>query len=368
MFEGYIVSYAQNREDIILSAFFDADEIGFYVDVGANEPVHESVTKYFYDRNWSGINIEPLPHQYNKLVKERTRDINLQIGISDKEGVADLNYYPDGDGLSTLSQKMKDEYEQSPNEVTKNVEHISIKTYTLQKIFKEYINKKINFLKVDVEGLEYEVLIGNDWSRYRPEVICVEANHIETDWTEFLVKKEYTKVFFDGINNYYTDNNTDKSKKFDYVHGVIYKEPIINFRLIDYMKKKKIENLSLAAAKDSLELEIKALSNELREKESYELSLINEIDSMVPLRKHIKRQIRMIIIKLDNKIITRLSKEKKYYPTNLNLEIEPNMDAIHKYDENNFQKYITPPSKSILLILYIIVRSALKIIVKGIRG
>jgi hypothetical protein len=42
-------------------------------------------------------------------------------------------------------------------------------------------------LKVDVEGLEYEVLIGNDWSKYRPEVICVEANHIDTDLTEFLV-------------------------------------------------------------------------------------------------------------------------------------------------------------------------------------
>ena len=77
-----LISYAQNREDVYINWLLSGKNKGFYVDVGANDPVHDSVTKFFYDRGWSGINIEPINEHYKNLTKERPRDINLQIGVA----------------------------------------------------------------------------------------------------------------------------------------------------------------------------------------------------------------------------------------------------------------------------------------------
>src|ERR1700742_2763080 len=104
--EDRTVTYAQNREDILLDAFFRDIEQGFYVDVGASHPVVSSVTKLFYEKGWRGINIEP-SHKYYKLLEEdRPEDINLNVGISDKKGTLTLREYQ-GYGLSTFSPMMK---------------------------------------------------------------------------------------------------------------------------------------------------------------------------------------------------------------------------------------------------------------------
>ena len=66
----HFISYAQNREDVILNGFFEGRDKGFYVDVGAGNPVDDSVTKLFYDKGWHGINIEPIPHIYKELEKQ----------------------------------------------------------------------------------------------------------------------------------------------------------------------------------------------------------------------------------------------------------------------------------------------------------
>ena len=100
-----LVSYAQNREDIILSAFFPDLNDGFYVDVGANHPISDSVTKLFYDKGWRGINIEPIKSLHKKLEKDRPEDINLAVGVSSKNGTAKFSEF-DIDGLSTFSDEM----------------------------------------------------------------------------------------------------------------------------------------------------------------------------------------------------------------------------------------------------------------------
>jgi hypothetical protein len=74
---------------------------------------------------------------------------------------------------------------------------------TLSNIFSAHKVTAIQFLKVDVEGFEYEVLEGNDWSKYRPEIICIESNHIVKDWHGLLEKNGYKKAFFDGLNEYF---------------------------------------------------------------------------------------------------------------------------------------------------------------------
>ena len=367
MLDSYIVSYAQNREDIILSAFFDEDYKGFYVDVGANDPLHESVTKFFYDKGWEGINIEPLPHQYEKLKRARVRDINLMVGISDKEGSAKLNYYPKGDGLSTMSKKMQEDYKQSPDEVTNSVEVVTIRVSTLRKVLEDNLKApKISFLKIDVEGLEYEVLIGNDWSKYRPEVICIEANHIEDDWREFLFQKNYRKVFFDGVNEYYTDNYTDKAKKFDYVHGVIFKEPIVNFRLLKDVQQKDHEVASLRSRNEALSVEIIEANKELQYAQKYAQSLVNEIETMTPLKKHLKKQIRLKLKNLDHKITLKLTKNNAYSPVSIDRSVD--YHSIHKHDLKNFQLYNELVAVGILYKLYSLFKKVMLKLFKEIRG
>lgn len=215
------IYYAQNREDLILESFFPELKKGFYVDVGACHPDVASVTKRFYLQGWHGINIEPQANLHGLFERDRQRDINLNVGISDKEGTIVLRAYTYNGGLSTAVSGLKQEYEKSTSNNTQEYEDIPIHVTTLKKILADHDVKSIQFLKVDVEGFEYEVLNGNDWLHFRPEVICIEANHIVKDWRPLLKKNGYTKVFFDGLNEYYADNKTKRAETFNFVDHVL---------------------------------------------------------------------------------------------------------------------------------------------------
>ena len=215
------VYYSQNREDLILESFFPDIETGFYIDVGANDPVLHSVTKLFYEKGWRGINIEPIRRHYNALQRQRPRDINLNIGIGQKSGTLVFHEYTAGDGLSTFSNEMIREYGQFTDDVYKVSTDYSVKVKTLREVLRSVRVDKIHFLKVDVEGFEYDVLAGNDWDTYRPEVICIEANHVVRDWRPFLENNNYQLAFFDGLNEYYADSKTSRLAKFDFVKNVV---------------------------------------------------------------------------------------------------------------------------------------------------
>ena len=192
------VTYAQNREDLILAALLKDVKSGFYVDVGAAHPVIDSVTKYFYDLGWSGINIEPIKRLHKLFNEQRPRDINLNCGVGAKETTITLREYIGMEGRSTFSDAEKQEY--AP--VAKYKEY-PVKMRTLEGIFDEVKPAKMHFLKIDVEGYEYEVLSGNNWERYRPELICIEANRVAKECQSLLADKNYKNIFFDGLNEYY---------------------------------------------------------------------------------------------------------------------------------------------------------------------
>ena len=155
------ISYAQNFEDVMLWRALKHIENGFYIDVGAWWPETDSVTKAFYNHGWSGINIEPDFTAYSRLICERPRDINLRIALSDYNGEADIHIIK-GTGLSTLRNDIAENHLDAGYVETK----IRTEVRTLKDIWKDYVppNKDVCFLKVDTEGLEKEVLMGNDWS------------------------------------------------------------------------------------------------------------------------------------------------------------------------------------------------------------
>lgn len=76
-----VISYAQNFEDVMLWRALQHVGTGYYVDIGANDPVVDSVTRWFYEQGWSGLNIEPVPHWHGKLQADRPRDTNLQVAV-----------------------------------------------------------------------------------------------------------------------------------------------------------------------------------------------------------------------------------------------------------------------------------------------
>jgi FkbM family methyltransferase len=190
-------SYSQNCEDLIIQILLPSQE-GFYVDVGANHPHGDSVTKLFYLKGWRGINIEPIPSLYQQLVEARPRDINLNIGIAGQPGKLELREYGDGlQGWSTFSTVLKEH-------VGAEQAHVDywVAVEPLRAILAEHKVTHIDFLKVDVEGLEYEVLASNDWERFRPKVVIVENTSIG-EWIDVLKLNGYTEVFFDGLNRYF---------------------------------------------------------------------------------------------------------------------------------------------------------------------
>lgn len=195
------ITFAQYKEDLILSVLLSKVSVGFYVDVGASYPEDDSVTKLFYDKGWSGINIEPIKSIYQLLVKNRPRDININCGIGEKSGSAKFREYVNIPGHSTFDPKQKNEHKQS----LKHKDY-SVEIKTLSEIFAENSFKNIHFLKIDVEGYEQQVLEGNNWEKYRPQVVCIESNHAIKDFHKTMSENKYTLFIFDGLNDYYIAN------------------------------------------------------------------------------------------------------------------------------------------------------------------
>lgn len=236
---GQFITYAQNNEDVILAAYFKDVDKGTYVDVGANHPVRDSVTKHFYDKGWRGINVEPIDKLYALLERQRPDDINVKVGVSDKPGVLQLREYTN-DGLSTFLGDIKRKYAGRSDEKTATYKDVDVPVVTLAQLFADHPQKHIHFMKIDVEGLELEVLKGNDWKKFRPEMICIEANHrLESrDWRPILTRNGYTQVWNDGLNDYYLAKESMKRKKnFSYPEVMLLSGQVIPYHVIEEIER-----------------------------------------------------------------------------------------------------------------------------------
>lgn len=172
-------SYSSFGEDQVIAQLVSKKRGGFYVDVGAFHPFKYSNTYYFYKYfGWSGINIEPNPIHYQLFEKHRSRDINLNVGIA--ESPNELQYYMFNDGLyNTFESNRKEEL---VHQGIPLVDNKKIPVMPLAQVFNQHLNgMQIDFLNVDVEMLDLEVLKSMDWTKTKPEVIAIEDHSFKID-------------------------------------------------------------------------------------------------------------------------------------------------------------------------------------------
>jgi FkbM family methyltransferase len=219
-----IISYAQNFEDVMLWRALNHIKYGFYIDVGAWSPDIDSVTRIFYEHGWNGVNVEPNPEFNGQLRERRPRDQNLCVAIGDHEGSLTMNFM-DNPGLSTLDDAIATQHKNAGW----HLERSSVQVTTLSTLWQQYVSagQDVHFLKVDVEGFEKAVLLGNDWTNNRPWIVVLEAtlpmSQIEshTDWEQILFATNYQFVYADGLNRFYVaDEHGELVSAFKYPPNV----------------------------------------------------------------------------------------------------------------------------------------------------
>ncbi|MFT4850375.1 MAG: hypothetical protein ACI83B_002932 [Sediminicola sp.] len=205
------LSFAQEGEDMILSRLFEDVKNGYYIDVGAHHPIRFSNTYKFYLKGWCGINIDAMPNSMREFQKIRPRDLNLEIPVSDNEEILEFYIFNE----KTLNTFSKDQVEISKTYGNYDVtEIVELKPVTLGTILSKYLPEStiIDFMSVDVEGYDLNVLKSNDWALYRPKVVLVEilrssfSNLSENLVYQFLqmqgyemIAKSFNTIFFRDI-------------------------------------------------------------------------------------------------------------------------------------------------------------------------
>jgi len=189
----------------VISCLLRGVTCGFYIDVGAHDPVVGSITKPFYDEGWHGINIEPIARHYQRLQKERPRDVNLRLAVGSRAGTVTFYEVPDGTALSTVSDRMANEYIKAGH----LVRTYAVECCTLEEICVQHGVGTVHFLKIDVEGTERSVLEGFSFEKVRPWLVVVEAidnqtiHDLSSQWESLIVNKGYELVYYDGLSRFY---------------------------------------------------------------------------------------------------------------------------------------------------------------------
>ncbi|NVO02184.1 MAG: FkbM family methyltransferase [Bacteroidetes bacterium] len=213
--------FSQGGEDAVLMSFFAnklaLKEKGFYVDIGAYHPVKFSNTYLFYINGWTGINIDANPNSINLFNKKRPKDKNLHIAISDQTNPHTF-YIMKNNSNSMSSFSKENIIELGVDQYI--AEEIQLAPIRLVDLFEKHLheNQEIDFMSVDVEGYELNVLKSNDWLKYRPNVIIIEQKGLTLEEnakgkaSEFLISKNYcifakTLVTRDVCNLFFIDKS-----------------------------------------------------------------------------------------------------------------------------------------------------------------
>ncbi|MFN4036688.1 FkbM family methyltransferase [Comamonas aquatica] len=199
-----ITSYAQNFEDVMLWRALGHIERGLYIDIGAQDPIIDSVSLAFHEHGWQGIHVEPTPHYAALLRQKRPGDTVIQAAVGSDSGVLHFFEIPDT-GISTADDAIAAQHRARGFDVHET----NVPCIPLSAVFQLCAEQEIHWLKIDVEGFEQQVLSSWGTSSARPWIVVVESTlpltQIDThqSWESILVGYGYISVYFDGLNRYY---------------------------------------------------------------------------------------------------------------------------------------------------------------------
>ncbi|WNH50781.1 FkbM family methyltransferase [Stenotrophomonas oahuensis] len=202
-----LISYAQNFEDIILWRALSRVEGGRYLDIGAQSPDVDSVSRLFYEHGWRGTHVEPTPQYADLLRQRRPEELVLQMAVGETTGI--LRFFEIvGTGLSTGDESIAEEHRTSGFKVNE----LRVPLVTLDTVLEQVGPGPVHWLKIDVEGAEKQVVDGWVHSETRPWVLVIEstrpltAEQTHHQWEPAVLAKGYTFAYFDGLNRFYVSN------------------------------------------------------------------------------------------------------------------------------------------------------------------
>lgn len=196
--------FGEFGEDIFINRILNNIKHGKYIDVGCYHPYKGSLTATLYNKNWNGINIDLSKTSIDLFNMVRKRDINLNVAISNYNG--EISYYEN----SPINQQ--NSLTKTNNQQTK----IKIKCQTLNSILEKNILQKFDYLNIDVEGSELEVIEGIDLMKCHPSLITIENNnllledYLKDNVYEKLISCDYVFVNKIGVTNFFLDKNLSK--------------------------------------------------------------------------------------------------------------------------------------------------------------
>ena len=199
------LSYTQNLEDYHLSLAFPGQKTGTYIDIGGGHPIADNVSFWFYERGWRGIVVEPQPDLAALYARLRPRDVTVCGVVGRASGEIDFHVVERLHGFSTTVEHIARKAEA----FGAGYRTVRVPMMTLAELCAAHDPGAIDFLKVDVEGGEADVLAGGDWRRFRPKVIVIEAvmpgsgEPAWGEWEPFLLAQGYRFALFDTLNRFY---------------------------------------------------------------------------------------------------------------------------------------------------------------------
>tara|TARA_Y100000591_G_scaffold282145_1_gene262332 strand:- start:489 stop:1220 length:732 start_codon:yes stop_codon:yes gene_type:complete len=170
----YLKGGSQFDEDIYLNSFFAKDYIGKFVDLGCFHPTRDNNTFRFYKRRWTGINVDLNPITIELFNFFRSKDININCAISDKKTLKKMYFVDNLSPLNTLDQNHLKFLKRNFLFKNKDFKEKKIKTENVNDILKKYKFNRVDFLNIDLEGLEYEVIKSINFKKFKINLICIE--------------------------------------------------------------------------------------------------------------------------------------------------------------------------------------------------
>ncbi len=200
------ISYAQNQEDVVLSRLLPLVPAGRFIDIGAGHPVLENVTYALYLHGWRGINVEPMEREAGLLREVRPEDQTMQSAVGAHMGTVTLFEAPlDNRGGTTAIEAVARRYAAAGTEFRP----FEAPMITLASLLGQLEPGAFHLVKIDVEGMEAEVLAGADLATHRPWVLVIEATEPNSTvgtahlWEATVLDAGYAYVLFDGLNRFY---------------------------------------------------------------------------------------------------------------------------------------------------------------------